>query len=361
MIKKVLTTGLILAFLVGLLAGCGSNGNGSKTASSNKSGGSHSGKKEIKDLKVSFVPSRKPDKIITATKPLKQLLKDQLGKEGYKVDKVDINVGTTYEAVGEALSAGSTDIGFIPGGTYVLYDDGVDVLLTATRSGLSIDSTDPKVWNQNKPTKAINKQVSYYRALFIAGPSKKGQELAKKVNSGKKLTWNDLNSANWSVMTTSSSAGYIYPTLWLEKNYNGKTIADLKHVSTSDSYGSSFARLAAKQSDILVTYADARRDNVKEWTSTYGGKHSIWKDTNVIGVTQKIYNDTISVSKKKNDSKMTDAFKSALQKAFIAIAKTDKGKKVISIYAHEGYVKAKSSDYDGERKAQKLIQSMKKN
>ena len=32
----------------------------------------------------------------------------------------------------------------IPGGTYVLYDDGCDVLLTATRDGLSIDSDSAK-------------------------------------------------------------------------------------------------------------------------------------------------------------------------------------------------------------------------
>ncbi len=42
-----------------------------------------------------------------------------------------MSVGTSYTAVGEALSAGSADIGFISGGNYVLFSDDCDVLLTA--------------------------------------------------------------------------------------------------------------------------------------------------------------------------------------------------------------------------------------
>ncbi|ANS76881.1 phosphonate ABC transporter substrate-binding protein [Paenibacillus yonginensis] len=362
--KNKLSLFAMFALTLVLLAGCGSNNN---SAANNSSAGNTSGNastapaadasKEIKELKISFVPSKDPGEIITATDPLKDMLKQQLATEGYNVDKVTIDVGTTYEAVGEALTAGTTDVGFIPGGTYVLYDDGADVILTATRAGLSNDSDNPKDWNDNKPTQPTEDQATYYRALFFAGPSPKGQELAAKVNAGEKLTWDDLNSANWAVMSTSSSAGYIYPTLWLQNNYQ-KGITDLAHVVTSDSYGSSFARLAAGQADVVVAYADARRDFEKQWTTDFGRGKSIWDETNVIGVTDGIYNDTISVS--KNDPLMTDDFKKALQDAFIAIGQTEEGKKVIAIYSHEGYKAAQSSDYDAERKAQEIIKSLKK-
>src|SRR5699024_8161134 len=119
------------------------------------------------------------------------------------------------------------------------YDEGADVLLTATRAGLSNDSDDAKDWNDNKPTEGTDEQVSYYKALFIAGPSDKGQELGEKVNNGEDLSWDDLDDANWAVMSTSSSAGYIYPTLWLQDHFDGKDITDLSHVSQQDSYGSS--------------------------------------------------------------------------------------------------------------------------
>ena len=231
------------------VTGCGSSAGNTTTTAGNDSanaGSEASGNKEIKKLTVAFVPSRDPQDIITATEPLKGLLQTELANEGYDVKDVDISVGTSFEAVGEALSAGTTDVGFIPGGTYVLYDDGCEAIVTATRDGLSVDSDDPKEWNDNEPIEGTDKQVTFYRALIVAGPSEKGKELAEKVNAGEELTWEDLDSANWSVMGSSSSAGYIYPSLWMLENY-GKNITDLSHAVQSDSYASAFARLASGQ------------------------------------------------------------------------------------------------------------------
>lgn len=342
-------------------SGTGSTSNGAGTTETQTENAEDTTKqdegKSIDTLKVSFVPSKDPSEIITATEPLKELLKSQLAEQGYNVGEVQIDVGTTYEAVGEALSAGTTDVGLIPGGTYTLYDDGAEVILTATRKALSIDSDVAKEWNDNKPTQGLDsEQASYYRSLILAGPSEKGKELAAKVNNGEELTWEDLNSASWSIMSTSSSAGYIYPTLWLQEKY-GKKLTDLAKANQADSYGTSFSRLAVGQADIIVVYADGRRDNEEKWTSEYGGKASIWEDTNVIGVTQPIFNDTVSVS--KNSPIMNEELKKALQDAFMAIAGTEEGKQVIAIYSHEGYQVAQSSDYDGEREAQELIRSMK--
>lgn len=348
MFKKIFSVGLVSLAALTLMTGCGSSNDGGDAKDAD-------GNKKIETLKIGFVPSRDSDEIVKTTEPLKDLLKEQMKKEGYNIENVDISVGTSYEAVGESLSSGTLDVGFIPGGTYVLYDDGAEVLLTATRAGLSIDSPDAKVWNDEKPTKNTDEQVAFYRALAIAGPSKKGQELAGKINAGEKLTWDDLNSASWAISTSSSSAGYIYPTLWMNKNYD-KNLLDLKNAVQSDSYASSFARLAAGQIDVVLAYADARLDYVDSWTKEFGRKSDIWSETNIIGVTDKIYNDTISVS--KNAEIMDADLKKALSKAFIEIGKTEKGKEVIAIYNHQGYTEAKSSDYDDERKAQELIKKI---
>src|SRR5699024_6276387 len=149
--------------------------------------------------------------------------------------------------------------GLIPGGTFVLYDDGAEVILTATRAGLNNDSDEAKDWNENKPTKTSDEQATYYRAIFIAGPSEKGQELAEKVNDGDELTWDDLNIDYWSVMSSSFLDSYIYPVLWLLDNYD-KSSTDLYNVVQSVSFCSSFALLLAGQTDIIVAYADARLD-----------------------------------------------------------------------------------------------------
>ena len=370
--KKSLALLLALVMLLGILAGCAASSTTEPADSSAETTApaetaqteepaaestetEEPAAKSIETLKVAFVPSREPQEIITATEPLKELLKTELAKEGYDVGEVEITVGTTYEAVGEGLEAGTIDVGLIPGGTYVLYDDGAEVILTATRDGLSKDSDNAKDWNDGQPTEASDKQAVSYRALFIAGPSEKGQELAAKVNAGEELTWDDLNSANWSVMGTSSPAGHIYPALWLQDRY-GKGISALSSSVQSDSYASAFARLASGQVDILVTYADARRDYAERWNSEFGREGSIWEETNVIGVTAPIYNDTISVS--KNSEIMDADLIAALQDAFINIGNTEEGKAVIAIYSHNGYQKAQASDYDNERAAQKLIQEL---
>ena len=357
--KRALAMALAMILCLGLLAGCGGqdseNGGGSQQPNTDTTQAEDSGPKQVDKLSVYFVPSREPSEIVTATEPLKQLLKDEMLKEGYDIGEVEITVGTTYEAVGEALVAGTADVGLIPGGTYVLYDDGCDVILTATRDGLSKDFDDPKNWNDGTPTEASDKQAVSYRALLIAGPSEKGQALVAKVNAGEELTWDELNSANWSVMGSSSPAGYIYPALWLQDRYS-KGITDLASAVQSDSYASAFARLASGQVDVLVAYADARRDYAERWNTEFGREGSIWEETGLIGVTAPIYNDTVSVS--KTSPKMDADMVAALQNAFINIGNTPEGKEVIAIYSHNGYQKAQSSDYDNERAAQKLIQEL---
>lgn len=339
---------LVLSLSLLLFVGCSKDDGGSTE-------GDETGNTKIDKLVVGFVPSREPDEIVTATEPLKELLTEELEDFGYDVGEVEITVGTNYEAVGEGLSAGTIDIALIPGGTYVLYDDSAEVILAATRDGLSNDSDDPKDWNENKPTEGLTEQTTSYRAIIISGPSEKGKELAAKVNNGEELSWEDLNSATWSVMSSSSPAGYIYPALWLSENYD-KTITDLDNAIISDSYGSAFARLAADQVDVVLAYADARRDFEDKWNSEYGKDNSIWDDTDLIGVTPAIYNDTVSVS--KTSDKMDDELKEAIQQSFINIGETEEGKEVIAIYSHNGYQEADDSDYDNERKAQELIQNL---
>ena len=311
-----------------------------------------SAQEEIDKLTVAFVPSRDPEDIITTTEPLKQLLIDELAELGFNVGEIEITVGTSYEAVGEAMSAGTAEIGLIPGGTFVLFSDDVEVLLTSTRAGLSKDSENPADWNDGEATETSDEQVTYYKSLILAGPSEKGQELAAKVNAGEELTWEDLDSANWAVMSSSSSSGYIYPTIWLNERY-GKGVSDLSHAVQSESYASSIARLASEQVDIIVGFADLRRDYDEQWTTEMGREASIWEETNVIGVAPNVYNDTVSVS--KNAEVMTDELKAAIQQAFINISETEEGKAVIAIYSHEGYQPATSEDYDTEREAQKIL------
>lgn len=313
--------------------------------------------KETKTLSVYFVPSRDAAEILTATEPLKELLKTELAELGFEFDEIIIEVGSSYEAVGEAMISGTADVGFLPGGTYALYsvDDEVDVILTALRSGLDKDFPAAKDWNNGLATERVSSvMVAYYRGLMVAGPSTKGRELADKVNAGTALTWEDFNSANWCVRSSTSSSGFIYPTIWLMQQFNDQGITDLDSFVQTDGYGTSMASLAAGTCDIATIYADARMDYAAKWIDAsegFGRTLTIWEETDVIGVTPGIYNDTISVS----NLTVSDELKAALQTAFINIAGTEAGLEIIAIYSHAGYQVAESADYDNERAAQAIL------
>ena len=346
--KKFLPVLTALALCVGLAAGCAS-----KPAGETDGG---SGLTEVPSLKIAFSPYADADQITTATGPLEELLQAKLLEKGYDVKKVDMTVGTSYTAVGEALSAGSADIGFISGGNYVLFSDDCDVLLTALRYAINKDSEDPADWNDGTIEENTTDMSTYYRCIILAGPTEKGRELQDKVDRGEKLTWEDLNGATWSVLGPTSASGYIYPCLWLQDNY-GKGISDLDHVVQSDSHTTSVARLAAGQVDVMVSYGHIRIKNAPTWESELGGTAPMAEQTGVIGVTEGIYNDMIAYS--KTSATMADeGFRQALGEAFMEIASTDEGRDIISVFSQVGYTWGQDSDYDGERAAQALLKSL---
>ncbi|MDY6062291.1 MAG: PhnD/SsuA/transferrin family substrate-binding protein [Erysipelotrichaceae bacterium] len=322
-----------------------------------------------KELKIEFVPSKDADVIITATEGLDKLLIDAMAKKGYNLDKVTVSVGTSYEATGESLAAGSIDLGWLPGGTYALYSKDVDVILTAQRKGLSNDSEQAKDWNgEANKTLKNGDPVTFYRSLVYAAPTEKGKAIAAKVNAGEKLTWDDVKDATWGIQKTSSSAGYIYPTMWLMDNFDGKKLTDLPHATLVEGgYGSAFANAAAGNLDIIVCYADGRNDYEKAWNlpidkkddtgkQGMGREKSIWEELNVIGVTDKIYNDTVAITKAK-EGVHNPKFIEALQDSLIEIIHTEAGKKMFEVYSHSDYAKATDKDYDGARKALEAVKN----
>lgn len=335
--KKLLSFVLMMALVLGLSA-CGGNKE----------------YYEENDVVVYFVPSRPADEILTMTEPLAELLKAEMAELGYDVQGFEVLVSSSYEAAGEALIAGTGDIAFLPGGTYVAYKDLDDsplaVMLASTRSGLSKDSLNAKDWNDGLETTEVTDQVTYYKGLIIAGPSTAGRAVADKVNAGTALVWDDVKDLNWCVRSSTSSSGYVYPAIWLKENFN-KTFDDIEGtvVSTS-SYGDSASSIAAGTCDVATFYADARMHNASKWTNEFSRTKTIWEETDVIGVTSNIMNDTITGSTVNLDQDFLDA----LSQAFINIAKTDEGKAVFDVYSHDGYMVVVDSDYDGARAAAEL-------
>ena len=350
--KKIIASILTLALCLSLATSCA----GKQPEAANNDSGTENNVTEIPSLKIAFSPYADADQIVTATEPLEQLLQAKLLEKGYDVKEIDMTVGTSYTAVGEALSAGSADIGFISGGNYVLFSDDCDVLLTALRYAINKDSEEPADWNDGTIEENTKDMSTYYRCIILAGPTEKGQELLAKVNNGEELTWDDLNSATWSVLGPTSASGYIYPCLWLQDNY-GKGISDLENVVQSDSHTTSVARLASGQVDVMVSYGHIRIKNAPLWESDFGGTAPMVEQTGVIGVTDGIYNDMIAYSK-TSATLADEGFRQALGEAFMEIAETDEGREIISVFSQVGYTWGQDADYDGERAAQELLKSL---
>ena len=296
--KKVFAVLLVLL----LIAGC-SNDAGTDGGASSKT---------IDELKVVFVPSRDAQDIEKQTEPLKELLQTELAKSGYEVASVAIETMTSYEAAGEALSAGSAHIGLIPGGTYAAF---------------------------------------YYRGIIIAGPSEKGQDLAQKAKDDA-LTWDEVSTAKWCVSSPSSGSGYQYPAVWLNDRFEQSLPNMAENTVTTQGYGDAAAKLANEQCDVAPGYNDFRMDNDEAWVSEFG-LENIWTETSIIGVTDKIQNDTVSVSAELVD----DELATAIADAFINLAGTEAGAEAIKIYNHNGYQKVTDADYEGAKKVNELVKS----
>ena len=340
--KKIITFIVLFCICGGMLAGCGSS------EKKNSAGG-----KEIKELKLAVSPYQDAETVKTAVGPLSSMLQTKLKEKGFTVSKVSVSVGTSYSAVGEALSAGSADMGFVSGATYVLFDKEIDILLTALRQGISKDTTELTVWNNAEPEKFTGNLVQHYRSVLITGPSPKGKALLEKVKKGEKPVWDELNGLTWTVMSPASASGYLFPSLYLKKEY-GKTIADLAHVVQAESYTTSMARLASGQADIAVAFSHIRIRNEQNWQSKLGGTDSIWKQTGIIGVTDKIYNDTVCVS--RTSKVMQDQrFRKVLGEALIEIGKTKEGLDALKVLGHKGYDWADTKNYDDERRVQREL------
>jgi len=301
-----------------------------------------------KVLRIAISPYQDAETIRTGTRALAGMILERMRAAGIALERVEISVGTSYSAVAEALAAGSADAGFISASTYVLFDREIDVLVSALRKAISIDSTDPRDWNGPQHERYTDGLATHYRSVLVTGPSPAGRALLARVKAGGTPSWEELSALSWSVMSPASASGYLFPSLWLKARY-GKQLSDLPRLSQADSYTTSMARLASGQADIAAAYAHIRINSEAKWQTRLGGTAPIWEQTGIIGVTDPIFNDTVSVSHRSPLMK-SEKVREALADALIETGKTKEGLAALKIIGHKGYARVKASDYDPERR-----------
>ena len=177
-----------------------------------------------------------------------------------------------------------------------------------------------------------------------------------------------LHDANavWGHMSTTSSAGYVYPTYYLYQHgytLGFKTRSEYNALSDADkakavigveqgTYPDGVDGLMTGTFDVTCGFMDTR------YGSAYvqdGGKYhnneKLFTNTYTIAITDPIMNDTVSIRSSLSDAKR-EAIKTAFKAAVQDGTKDKEGTGaylLYQIYSHTGYVDAKDSDYDSAK------------
>ncbi|HHA0583722.1 TPA: phosphate/phosphite/phosphonate ABC transporter substrate-binding protein [Staphylococcus aureus] len=309
---------LMLAVIV-FAAACGNSSSLDNQKNASNDSDSKSGGYKPKELTVQFVPSQNAGTLEAKAKPLEKLLSKELGIP------VKVSVSTNYNTIVEAMKSKKVDVGFLPPTAYTLAHDqkAADLLLQAQRFGVKEDGS------------ASKELVDSYKSEILVKKDSKIKSL--KDLKGKKIALQDVTS----------TVGYTFPLAMLKNEAGINATKDMKIVNVKG-HDQAVISLLNGDVDAAAVFNDARNTVKKD-------QPNVFKDTRILKLTQAIPNDTISVR-----PDMDKDFQEKLKKAFIDIAKSKEGHKIISeVYSHEGYTETKDSNFDIVREYEKLVKDMK--
>ncbi|MFU0789233.1 phosphate/phosphite/phosphonate ABC transporter substrate-binding protein [Virgibacillus proomii] len=247
----------IILFLAFLLASCGSS-NDSKGEDKASDVDEQAGKPD--QLVMGFVPSQDSDTIADTVEPLAKRLSKELDIE------VKGEVMTNYNALVEAMGANQVHIGFIPAFGYVLanvqYD--VEVILKSIRHGSGT-----------------------YKAQYVVRSDSDIESLK------------DLEGKVWAYADKGSTSGYLFPAYQMMEEFGYDSGTELESdffASTTATGAHDNAAISVYEgdADVATTFVDARTELEEEYPD-------VMKKLKVIGYTDEIPNDTISVTKDLDD------------------------------------------------------------
>lgn len=281
--------------------------------------------KKVDIISISFAPTVDPEKIVAGTQNLEVLLKKELLTFGFEVERVEINVLTSYDAAAESLLSGSSLIAFMPTTTFALSQDfSIQPFLEGLRYAQNVESSDPMEWNIHTPNYYITDQfTSKFYSQIMLGPSDYGLLLKEKFIKDGSISWEDLSAAKFCFgANATSSATYIYPSMWLYSKYS-KTINDISYIVPSNNSTEMVANLAMEVCDVAPVSSMSRIAYEEKWMSEWERNLSIWEETFIIGISEPITNGMFAIS--KVNEFYNEEFKLALEKSFINISKTEQG------------------------------------
>ena len=315
---------------------------------------------------IQFVPSSSVDTtMLTKLRDLEEILETELAGKGFEVNVV-ITIGTSYQAVVEAMDSGTVHVGFLTAQQYAFatltYPEKFNVLLTSVRKAYAaqLDANGNQLSNEEW---IANVNAEGYTAAYHATAKTSSYPSMLLVRNEDYDAWKNggwieqIKGKTVGVQGTTSGSGYVYPTMLLKENNlsfvtgtpnaaNGEVKAQ-----TVSGHQNSVLALLNGEVDAVFTFLDARNHDTayNAWKEANPGK-TPFTETKVVALTPQIYNDTITTV-----SSLSDELREAIADAFIAALLTENGAAALNIYQHTGYLKAEDADYDGEREVWKFL------
>lgn len=234
---------------------------------------------------------------LTALEPLGQKLRTLLVAEGYVFDAVQITLGASPRNTGEALTGGTVDAALVNIETYIKYADGLPVLMTSAPDGVDLNVTGGS-WS----APMAEDHPGWRTVGIFAAASDYGRTLAKEETP----SFEALAQAVWAVPAEGRELDYL--NLWLSRQYEGRTLADLPHV-----------KAMAGTDEIVLAAASGEADVAVLTTGTADGSGLVR-----LGETTRYYDMVLTVSDAQ-EALADEAFHGALCRAVAALCQDEEG------------------------------------
>ncbi|MFC4321981.1 phosphate/phosphite/phosphonate ABC transporter substrate-binding protein [Litchfieldia salsa] len=300
--KKLLSFLLVLTFAF-VLAACGTSDEGGTATEGNNNEETPAETPAEKPEKIvmGFVPSQDSDTIADTVEPLANKLGEALGIE------VEGKVMTDYSALVEAMGANEVQIGFIPGFAYVLANEqyDVEVILKSMRYGSGT-----------------------YKAQYVVRADSDIKTLA------------DLEGKIWAYPDAASTSGFLFPAAQLMGEFDLESAEALQTEFFAEGIaagGHDSAAIAVYEgdADVATTFDDVRTTLEEDYPD-------IMEKLTILGHTEDIPNDTISVVSELDDELVTQ-----IKEAFMAFNDDEEMIKIMNdVYNWDAISEAEDAEYD---------------
>lgn len=238
---------------------------------------------ELNSLRIEVSRSGlSPDRLMEAAGKLPELLRSALADHYIYVNTVQVTIGSSPAATVQALNSGGVDLAILPAEGFAGQETGAAVLLASGPGGEKMP-----LWAD------CGVGIT---AEICAAPTGDGRELAGQTHKeGSLPAWDSLCRTRWGLLDSESLPGRRAVDLWLADHYEGRTTAELSHVTVYENFDQLLQ--AALRGEIDVFPIDSQ--TADRWEN---GEDTLFPEPpHRLGNTEKFYETVLAVSPLRED------------------------------------------------------------